>query len=88
MLKSSSILITGGTGSFGHAFVSMTFEVVIYEPVLTEQGDNKFFHSKVIDSLNDFKQISDVIVANTMVSELSDVKTRSIKENYLTQINQ
>lgn len=26
MLKNSSILITGGTGSFGHAFVSMTLE--------------------------------------------------------------
>ena len=26
MLKNSSILITGGTGSFGHAFVTMTLE--------------------------------------------------------------
>ena len=26
MLKNSSILITGGTGSFGHAFLSMTLE--------------------------------------------------------------
>ena len=26
MLKKSSILVTGGTGSFGHAFVSMTLE--------------------------------------------------------------
>ena len=51
-------------------------EVVIYEPVLTEQGENEFFHSKVIDSLDDFKQISDVIVANRMVDELSDVKDK------------
>jgi len=51
-------------------------EVVIYEPVLTEQGENEFFHSKVIDSLDDFKQISDVIVANRMVDELNDVKTK------------
>jgi len=49
-------------------------EVVIYEPVLTEEGENKFFHSKIIDSLEEFKQISDVIVANRMVDELSDVK--------------
>ena len=26
MLKNSSILITGGTGSFGHTFIPMTLE--------------------------------------------------------------
>jgi UDPglucose 6-dehydrogenase len=51
-------------------------EVVIYEPVLTEQGENEFFHSKVIDSLEVFKQASDVIVANRMVDELSDVEDK------------
>jgi len=49
-------------------------EVVIYEPVLSEQGENEFFHSKVIDSLEAFKQVSDVIVANRMVDDLNDVK--------------
>jgi len=49
-------------------------EVVIYEPVLIEQGENEFFHSKVIDNLEEFKQLSDVIVANRMVDELEDVK--------------
>jgi UDPglucose 6-dehydrogenase len=60
-------------------------EVVIYEPVLTKQGENEFFQSKVIDNLNDFKQISDIIVANRMVDELNDVKnkiyTRDIFKN-------
>ena len=51
-------------------------EVVIYEPVLSEQGENEFFHSKVIDSLEAFKKISDVIVANRMVEELNDVKDK------------
>ena len=51
-------------------------EVVIYEPVLIEQGESEFFHSKVIDSLDDFKQISDVIVANRMIDELNDVKAK------------
>ena len=51
-------------------------EVVIYEPVLSEQGENEFFHSKVIDNLEEFKQISDVIVANRMVDELNDVKSK------------
>jgi len=49
-------------------------EVVVYEPVLSEQGEAEFFHSKVIDDLNEFKQNSDVIVANRMVGELEDVK--------------
>ena len=51
-------------------------EVVVYEPVLIEQGESEFFHSKVIDSLDGFKQISDVIVANRMVDELNDVKDK------------
>ena len=51
-------------------------EVVIYEPTLTQQSENEFFHSKLIDNLDDFKQISDVIVANRMVDELNDVKTK------------
>jgi UDPglucose 6-dehydrogenase len=51
-------------------------EVVIYEPVLTEQGESEFFHSKVIASLEEFKQTSDVIVANRMVDELGDAKDK------------
>ena len=51
-------------------------EVVIYEPVLTEQGESEIFHSKVIESLKEFKQLSDVIIANRMVDELKDVKNK------------
>jgi len=51
-------------------------EVVVYEPVLSEQGEAEFFHSKVIDDLTEFKQNSDVIVANRMVGELEDVKNK------------
>jgi len=51
-------------------------EVVVYEPVLSEQGEAEFFHSKVIDDLTEFKQNSDVIVANRMVGELEDVKDK------------
>ncbi|WP_024607989.1 nucleotide sugar dehydrogenase [Pseudoalteromonas sp. TAB23] len=45
-------------------------EVVVYEPVLEE---NEFYHSRVIKDLNEFKQISDVVVSNRMVDELSDI---------------
>ena len=51
-------------------------EVVIYEPVLTEEGESEFFHSKIIDNLEEFKQTCDVIVANRMVDELEDVKDK------------
>jgi len=51
-------------------------EVVIYEPVLTEQGESEFFHSKIIDNLEEFKKLSDVIVANRMVDELQDTKDK------------
>jgi len=51
-------------------------EVVVYEPVLIENGETEFFNSKVIASLDAFKQISDVIIANRMVNELDDVKAK------------
>lgn len=44
--------------------------VVIYEPTY---NDAEFFQSKVIDSLDEFKDISDVIVSNRMSAELDDV---------------
>jgi len=48
-------------------------EVVVYEPVLE---DEYFFYSKVIRDLDEFKQISDVIVANRLSEDLLDVENR------------
>ena len=48
-------------------------EVVVYEPSLLE--DN-FFNSKVIKNLEEFKALSDVIVANRMTDDMSDVKDK------------
>jgi UDPglucose 6-dehydrogenase len=45
-------------------------EVVVYEPVLEEA---EFFNSKVVKDLNQFKQMSDVIIANRQAKELADV---------------
>jgi UDPglucose 6-dehydrogenase len=51
-------------------------EVVVYEPVLTGKGEEEFFHSKVIVSLEEFKAVSDVIVANRMSNDLNDVESK------------
>jgi UDPglucose 6-dehydrogenase len=48
-------------------------EVIVYEPVMKEK---EFYHSKVVDDLNEFKKQSDVIVANRMNGELLDVKEK------------
>ena len=48
-------------------------EVIIYEPVLEE---DTFFHSKVITDLNEFKALSDVIVANRVTDDISDVQKK------------
>jgi UDPglucose 6-dehydrogenase len=45
-------------------------EVVVYEPELLE---DKFYNSKVINDLSDFKKISDVIIANRVTNEIKDV---------------
>jgi UDPglucose 6-dehydrogenase len=46
-------------------------KVIIYEPVIEE---DEFFHSKVIRNLDEFKKLSDLIVANRMSDDLRDVK--------------
>ena len=51
-------------------------DVVVYEPVLSAEGYNEFFGSKVIISLDEFKQLSDIIVANRMVDELKTVSKK------------
>lgn len=48
-------------------------EVVVYEPTLKE---DEFFRSKVIRDLDEFKRMSDVIVANRNSSQLEDVEDK------------
>ncbi|MEI4935105.1 nucleotide sugar dehydrogenase [Aeromonas caviae] len=45
-------------------------EVVVYEPTLKQ---DEFFHSRVINDLTTFKAECDVIIANRMVNEISDI---------------
>ena len=48
-------------------------EVVIYEPSYQE---NEFYNSKIIDSLEGFKDISDLIISNRTSTELDDVANK------------
>ena len=48
-------------------------EVIIYEPLMEE---GVFFNSKVIKDLDEFKKLSEIIVANRMNSDLNDVKEK------------
>lgn len=48
-------------------------EVVVYEPVLKEEH---FYHSRVVTDLDEFKQLSAVIVANRLSEDLLDVKDK------------
>ncbi|MGE4418770.1 MAG: nucleotide sugar dehydrogenase [Sulfurimonas sp.] len=48
-------------------------EVVIYEPACQEDD---FFNSRVIKDLDEFKKISDVIVANRLSESIMDVKEK------------
>ena len=48
-------------------------EVVIYEPVLEE---SEFFNSRVIKDLDEFKKISDVVVANRLSDNIMDIKDK------------
>ncbi|MCT7646432.1 nucleotide sugar dehydrogenase [Aliarcobacter butzleri] len=48
-------------------------EVIVYEPVLNE---DTFFNSRVIKDLEEFKKVSDVIVANRLSDKLRDVEDK------------
>ena len=48
-------------------------EVVIYEPTY---NDAEFFQSKILSSLAEFKNMSDVIISNRMSAELDDVEEK------------
>ncbi|NCC70134.1 nucleotide sugar dehydrogenase [bacterium] len=48
-------------------------EIVVYEPVLKEET---FYNSKVIRNLEEFKEVSDVIVVNRITEEIKDIKDK------------
>jgi len=48
-------------------------EVVLYEPALKE---SEFFKSRVISDLDEFKRISDIVVANRITDDIIDIKEK------------
>ena len=50
-------------------------DVVVYEPELDEE---EFFHSRVITDLEEFKKVSDVIVANRLSDDIQDVEHKVV----------
>lgn len=48
-------------------------QVVVYEPELKQQN---FFNSEVMTDFAEFKQLSDVVIANRMVAELKDIEDK------------
>lgn len=53
-------------------------DVVVYEPVLTE---SEFYRSRVINNLEEFKRVSDVIIANRPSRNLHDVTEKVYTRN-------
>jgi UDPglucose 6-dehydrogenase len=49
------------------------FEVVVYEPALKQ---TEFYRSRVVDDLDEFKRVSDVIIANRRSPSLADVEAK------------
>lgn len=48
-------------------------ELVVFEPTFTESA---FYNCRVLKNLQEFKQISDIIISNRMAEELSDVEQK------------
>ena len=49
-------------------------DVIVYEPVIS--ATDKFYNSKLVNDINEFKRIADIIIANRRSPELADVDSK------------
>lgn len=57
-------------------------EVVVYEPELDAED---FFNSRVVKSLDEFKDISDIVIANRLSDEVMDIKNKIVTRDLFGQ---
>lgn len=53
-----------------------TIKVVIYEPILSTEGFKEFMGCKILSNIDEFKEQSNLIVANRFSDELKDVEDK------------
>jgi len=50
-------------------------DVIVYEPELEEK---EFFHSRVVADLKEFKELSDVVVANRLTDDIRNIDNKVV----------
>ena len=98
MLKNKTILLTGGTGSFGSAFVPLTIKkfkpkkLIIYSRDESKQWDMRILYSKskniqfVIGDVRDYETLKKTMVGVVMLFTLQQLKLYQLQKLILSSV--